>query len=208
MRTDLLRLAVLLAVAASLCAGQQPKAQPKAQPKPAASATATGVFVGRSGKPMVGARIMLAEIVADAEELQARLKLVPNGDAVADSQGRFELKGFRPGIYALVYQPAGASALLPAETGIKALFAVDESPMPLLHNVEIGKGASSPDRVWGRQFTLLKGHTFFSKGRFMNIWNASIRRNPGGPHMEMHRGTIWVENLADKSQLKFEAWSY
>lgn len=208
MRTDLLRLAVLLAVAASPCAGQQPKAQPKAPPKPAGSTTATGVFVGRSGKPMVGARVMLAEVVADAEELQARLKLVPNGDAVTDSQGRFELKGFRPGNYALVYQLAGASALLPAETGIKALFAVDESPMPLLHNVEIGKGASSPDRVWGRQFTLLKGHTFMADGKSMKIWNATVRKNPGGPYIEMRKGYLWMERLADKSEIKFDAWSY
>lgn len=208
MLKDSLRLPALLAVAASLCAGQQPKPQPKPQPKRDASTTATGIFVGRSGKPMAGARIMIAEISGDQEVLYARLKLLPNTQAVTDSQGRFELKGFTPGRYALVYQPAGASTVLSVETSIKPLLAVTQSPMPLLRGVEIGSGESRPERLWGRQFTLLKGHTFLAEGESMKIWNASIRRNPGGPHVEVRKGLIWMENLADKVQLKFVAWSY
>jgi hypothetical protein len=192
----------LLLAAASLCHGQQPKPQPKP------AGTATGVFLGRSGKPMVGARILLAEISGDEEVLYARLKLLPNVGAVTDKQGRFQLKGFPPGNYAILYQPAGASGVMPTQTSIKSLLAVTRSPMPLLRNVELGKGESYPERGWGPQLTLLKGHTFFAQGENMKIWNATIRRNPAGPHMEVRKGLIWMERLADRSELKLEAWSY
>jgi hypothetical protein len=42
----------------------------------------------------------------------------------------------------------------------------------------------------------------------MKIWNATIRRNPAGPYMEIRRGALWQERLNDKSEIKFEAWSY
>jgi hypothetical protein len=48
-----LRMSVLLAFAVSAQAGQPAKSQPKA------SATAGGVFTGRSGKPMAKATLIL-----------------------------------------------------------------------------------------------------------------------------------------------------
>jgi hypothetical protein len=193
---------VVLAVAQSLH-GQQPKSQAKPE------ATASGVFVGRSGKPMAKARLLLAEVIADKEVSHARLKLSSKvAAAVADEQGRFQLKGFTPGSYAIVYQPAGASPVIPIDTYIKPLLAVDKSIAPLLRNMELGKLEPFADRAWGRDLTLLKGHTFWSEGEFMKIWNATVRRGQQGPYMEVRRGALRVDRLDDKSQIKMDAWSF
>ncbi len=104
--------------------------------------------------------------------------------------------------------------MLPVEINIKAFVAVTKSIAPLLKGFELGKSEPFPDRVWasrterGPVFTLLKGHTFYSEGEFMKIWNASVRCNPRGPYMELRKGSIWLERLSDKSELKFEAWSF
>jgi len=42
----------------------------------------------------------------------------------------------------------------------------------------------------------------------MKIWNATVRRGPQGPHMEIRRGVIWLFRLGDNSQINVEAWSY
>jgi hypothetical protein len=205
---------VLLAAAVSLASAQQPKSQAKPQAKagavvtPPATATAEGVFVGRSGKPMAKARLFLGEVTGDEDSLYAKVKLPARlPSAVADEQGRFQFKGFPPGKYTIVYQPAGASGLLPAEFNIKALVAVDKSMAPGLRGMELGKNEPLADRAWG-VFTLLKGHTFMADGQFMKIWNATARRNPHGPFVEIRRGLIWMQPLGDKSQLKLEAWSF
>ena len=202
MRTGILCFATL-AVGACLLSGQRP-----APPKSAAAATATGTFVGHAGKPMAGAQIMLATVAGDQDFEYARIRIIPGVQAVTDAQGRFELKGFQPGNYLWVYQPSASAAVMRADADIKALSAVEKSIVPLLKNYEIGKDKPFPDRTRGRQFTLLKGHTLYSQGEFMKIWNATARRNPGGPYIEVRRGSIWIENLGDKSQLKLDAWSY
>ncbi len=114
---------------------------------------------------------------------------------MADEQGRFQLKGFTPGSYAIVYQPAGASPVIPIDTYIKPLLAVDKSIAPLLRNMELGKLEPFADRAWGRDLTLLKGHTFWSEGEFMKIWNATVRRGQQGPYMEVRRGALRVDRL-------------
>ena len=143
---------------------------------------------------MAGARVMLGKVLKDQDVLYAQLKIVDGAAAVVDGQGRFQLKGFTPDSYALIYQPAGASNVLPAEISIRALLAETSSPMPLLHNVELGKSESYPERVWGKQFTLLKGHTFLSLGANMKIWNATVRRIPSGPHLEIRKGIIRMDS--------------
>ena len=66
-----------------------------------------------------------------------------------------------------------------------------KSPMPLLRDVQIGDtGPPNPDRLWGRTFTLLKGHTFYLEGANMKIWNAIARFGPQGPYMEVRKGVI------------------
>jgi hypothetical protein len=207
MHTKLLYSATWLLAAASICGGQQPTQPQKSQAK-RSTTMATGTFVGRSGKPMAGARIMLGKVLKDQDVLYAQLKIVDGAAAVVDAKGHFQLKGFTPGSYALVYQPAGASNVLPVEISIRALIAETNSPMPLLRNVEIGNGESYPERIWGKQFVLLKGHTFLSLGANMKIWNATVRRIPSGPQLEIRRRIIWMEKLADNSEIKFNAWSY
>ena len=87
MRPKWLYTLVLLAASGCLL-GQQPKSQPK--PGTAAS----GVFLGKSGKPMAGARLILCHALED----QAKIRLLPNvPTATADAQGRFSFRGFDPG---------------------------------------------------------------------------------------------------------------
>jgi hypothetical protein len=194
---------VVVWAAASLCLAQQAKGPAKG------TATASGVFVGRSGKPMVKARIFMGEIAGDQEVLYAKVKLPTTlPSATTDEQGRFQLKGFPPGEYTLVYLPAGAPPVMPAEINIKAFLAVTKSIAPLLRNFELGKNEPYPERPWGREFTLLKGHTFMSEGPTMKIWNATVRRGQNGPYMEIRRGLIWLQRFEDGSQIRFEAWSF
>lgn len=169
----------------------------------------TGVFVGRSGKPMAKTRLTLGEVVGDTEILHAKIKLPPAiPSAATDANGRFQFAGVPPGEYTIVYSLAGASALLPNEMSIRGLSAVTRSIMPLLRSMEIGKtGEPYKERPWGGAFALLKGHTFYLEGANMKIWNATLRSHQG-PHLEVRRGVIWMETLADKTQLKLEAWSF
>jgi hypothetical protein len=198
-----LRLVALLATAACLGFGQQPKSQSKA--------TVSGVFVGRTGKPMVQTRLIVAEVAGDANIVYARVKLPESlPTTITDDKGQFQFAGVPPGMYAVLYQPpTSTSKVLPAEINIKALAAVAKSPFPLLHNTQIGdSGTPNPERVWGKTFTLLKGHTFYAEGEFMKIWNASARWGPQGPQMEIRKGLIVREQFNDKGQLKLVAWSY
>jgi len=198
MSTKLLSLLIPLAVVVSLT-GQQPKS----------SATASGAITGRSGKPMANARLILAEVVGDAEVANAKVKLVPKvATAVADAQGRFQFKGFTPGVYTIVYEPAGVSSLPPVEFSIRSLTAYDKSIAPLLRSTELGRTDPYPQRAWGNVYTLMKGHTFWSEGQHMRIWNATVRRGAQGPYLEMRRGVIWTQRFDEGSQIKFETWSY
>lgn len=195
-------LALSLLLVASLCASQQPKSQPKK-----AGPTASGVFVGRSGKPMAKARLLLGEVVGDQEFVYATVKLANMAAVVTDNDGRFTFTGFTPGFYTIVYLPPGVT-IAPREFSIKALSAVTKSPLPLLRNIEHGStGQPLPERTWGQVFTLLKGHTFYLQGVNMKIWNASARRQQGAT-VEIRKGVIWQEHFDDKSQIKLVAWSF
>ena len=181
-----------------------------ANPQPKAGAAASGVFVGRSGKPMANTRMILAEVTGDQEVIYAKIKLAVNPPiAVTDDKGQFQFSGFIPGMYAVLYSPAPASKVLPAEINIKALAAVAKSPFPLLRDTQIGDtGTPYPDRLWGRTFTLLKGHTFFAEGANMKIWNATARWGPQGPFMEVRKGVVVQQQFPDQRPIKLVAWSY
>jgi hypothetical protein len=69
-------------------------------------------------------------------------------------------------------------------------------------------GPPNPDRVWGKTFTLLKGHTFYAEGANMKIWNATVRWGPQGPYMEMRRGVIFQQQFPSQGPIKLVAWSY
>jgi len=178
------------------------------------AATAGGVFVGRSGKPMAKARVVLGAVAGDQQLTYATVKLgAKPPSAVTDAEGRFQFADFAPGRYTIVYQPAGSAApALPPEMDIRRLSAVIPSFMPLLKGVEVGSRDPYPDRSWARgEFTLLKGHTLYTTSigePTMKIWNATVRKGTAGPYVEIRRGMIWMEQLQDKNQLKFEAWSY
>ena len=199
-----LRLPVLLTSVVSMVAGQQPKPQPKP------AVTAAGVFMGRSGKPMANARLVLGQIESEEEWPYARIKLVNNVSAAAvDEKGRFQFKGLTPGKYTVVYHLTGAPMVVPRMISIKGLSAEEKSILPGMRGVEVGKSFQPlAERAWGQTFTLLKGHTFWSMGPFMKIWNATVRWQKQGPYMEMRKGVIWQEQFDDKSQIKLEAWSY
>jgi len=169
-----------------------------------------GVFVGRSGKPMVNMRLILAEVTGDQELTYAKIKLAASPPtAVTDDKGQFQFTGVAPGMYAVLFAPASASKTLPAEISIKALAAVAQSPMPLLRDVQIGDtGPPNPDRLWGKTFTLLQGHTFYAEGANMKIWNATARWGPKGPYMEMRRGVIFQQQFPNPGPIKLVAWSY
>src|SRR6267142_1017663 len=120
-----------------------------------------------------------------------------------------QTKAGTPGMYAVLYSPASASKVLPAEINIKGLAAVTKSPVPLLRDTQIGDtGTPYPDRPWARTFTLLKGHTFFAEGANMKIWNATARWGPQGPFMEVRKGVIVQQQFPDVRQIKLVAWGY
>ena len=198
-----LRTVTLLATTFVLT-GQPANSQTKA------GAPAGGVFVGRSGKPMANTRMILAEVAGDQEVIYAKIKLAVNPPiAVTDDKGQFQFTGFTPGMYAVLYSPAPASKVLPAEINIKALAAVTKSPVPLLRDTQIGDtGTPYPDRLWGRTFTLLKGHTFFAEGANMKIWNATARWGAQGPFMEVRKGVIVQQQFPDLRPIKLVAWGY
>ena len=199
------RTILLAATATYLCGG------PTAKPETKAVVTARGVFTGRSGKPMAKTRIILAEVAGDQDVIYAKIKLAINPPiTITDDKGQFQLTGVTPGLYCVLYQPSTASKVLPAEINIKALAAVAKSPLPLLHDVQLGDtGTPNPERVWGRTFTLLKGHTFFlQRDGYMKVWNATARWSAQGPYVEVRKGLIVQEQFSDKNQPKLVAWSY
>ena len=196
-----IRAMVLTAVLTVACLGQQPKSSNKGD------ASASGVLVGRSGKPMVNARVFLGKVEDDQDVLQARVKLGGLPISQTDAQGRFKINGFVPGSYTLLYSLAGGASIAPAEISIRSLQAVTKSILPLMNGVEIGTTQPLDERKWSI-FTLLKGHTFRGEGANMKVWNATLRRGATGPYLEVRRGLIWQGDFSDKGQIKLEAWSF
>jgi len=140
--------------------------------------------------------------------LQSRVKLGGLPIAQTDAKGQFQLSGFAPGYYTILYAPSGSPSIVPVEISIKALEAVTRSILPGVKNVEIGTTQPLDERRWGATLTLLKGHTFWGDGTNMKIWNASLRRGPSGPYLEVRRGSIWQVDLNDKTRIKMDAWSF
>ncbi len=190
----------LLAIAGYLSA-QQPKS-----PQPATAGG--GVFLGRSGKPMAGARLILCEVLEDRDSFRGRVRLlsaVPTATAAKD--GRFEFRGFAPGRYTILYLLAGVNIAVPNEITVSMLDAMDKSIAPLLRKTELGTNNPYEPRAWG-PFTLMRGHTFMTDGPQMRIWNATARRGKEGPFLEIRRGSLWMQQFADKVEIKFDAWSF
>lgn len=177
-------------------------------PKPAAMIV-TGICVGRSGKPMVKARLVLGEIVSDDQYRYSKVRLVPNvPTAVTNAEGRFEFKNFKANEYTIVYQPAGAAGLLPNELLIRTLTATTASIAPLLRGFELGADRVFPERPWGTLYTLLPGHTLYSEGPTMRIWNATVRHRQSGAHLEVRRGAPWTHRFEPGGEIRFETWSF
>lgn len=154
---------------------------------------------------MAGARLILCQVLED----QAKIRLLPDvPTATVDPQGRFSFRSFDKGRWTIIYLPAGVDVAISNEINISALEAVDKSLLPLLVKAELGTDKPYEPRPWGPQFTLMKGHTFWSTGPQMKIWNATVRRGPQGPFLELRRGRLWLQNFEDKSEIKFDAWSF
>ena len=154
---------------------------------------------------MAGARLILCQAVEDL----GKIRLLPDvPTAKTDAAGHFAFTGFTPGRWTIIYLPAGSNAAIPNEIDYSALGAVDKSTLPLLVRVELGTNQNYPPRPWGPEFMLLRGHTFWSMGAHMKIWNATARHGRQGPFLEIRRGAIWLDNFADKGQVHFTAWSY
>jgi len=170
---------------------------------------ATGVFRGRSGEPMAEAMVALGTVLRNEDGRAQTIQLGPDAiRATTDAEGRFELKAFTPGEYAVVYQPSGTSAPLPAVLLITALSGNAESFMPLLENVEIGRDGNYDERTWGTGFQLMKGHTLFNKGRLMSIHNATVQTGSSGPYVEIRQGNLVTVNIDDNCAIELDAWSY
>jgi hypothetical protein len=204
MRPIWFRASILLAACGALFAGGPPVSDPEIE------AQARGVFVGRSGKPMAQARLILAEVVGDTKTAFARVRFpAKTAPAVADGYGRFRLRIPAPGNYTIVYQPAGTGGPWPAEIDIQPLAASAKSILPLMRNAEVGmSGVPYTERSWGQGWTLLKGHTFYSEGPYMRIWNATVRHGAHGLCLEIRKGVLWQERLDGKSRIRLMAWSY
>ena len=191
-----------------------PAAEEETSPTPPPDPTpgeivAEGTFLGRSGKPMKNARLFLAEVIADGDFQRASVRLVANvKTAVADAEGRFRFRNFEPGVYTIVYQPAGASRLVPRELRIKTLSAATKSIAPGLSGIVLGKDRELSSRPWGKRFVLLKGYTLDTLGKSMRIRDATIRFGKGGPNLEWRRGRLWTCDLTDNAEIQFVAWSY
>lgn len=189
-------------------AAPPPEPEVKEDPTPDA-VVATGTFVGRSGKPMAGAKLVLGTISGDTQYPDTLVKLARNVNTVtADKEGKFQFKGFEPGKYTVLYLPRGGGSLFPNELRVKVLGGTMDSIAPLLKDAELGKTRPLSERKWGRHFVLLKGHTLFSKGPKMTVWNATVRVNPRGPYLEMREGRVWNTDLEDNSEIELEAWGY
>jgi len=157
---------------------------------------------------MAGARLILCDVVEDRDSFRGKARLLENVPvATADKTGRFEFRGFASGRYTVLYLPAGVSVAVPNEIVVSSLESVDKSIAPLLRNYELGTNKPYEARPWG-QFTLLKGHTLWSTGPQMKVWNATVRRGQQGPFLEVRRGILWMQELADKAEIKFSAWSF
>ena len=196
------RVLVLTAVALPACAMEIPK------PLTKSAISATGVLTGRSGKPMANARLFMGMVEGDQDEEEAKVVLSGLPFAQSDAHGRFQTTGFAPGRYTILYYPTGGPSVAPAQFTIKSLSAVAPSILPLMKNVEIGISAPLEQRNWGNAFTLLKGHRFWGQGSHMKIWNATVRRGPTGPYLEIRKGRVWQAAFTDKVEIKMDAWSF
>ena len=218
---SLILTAAFLLCACSQTSTEQTQTAEEAQQQPAAGApeavgdptpgqiVAGGTFMGRSGKPMAGARLVLGTVSGDEMFPHSNITLAAAAlTAVADEQGRFQFTDFTPGPYTIVYQLKGDSDLIIASLNIKTLSATDKSIAPLLKNFELGKDEPYEPRAWGKQFTLMDGHTLFSHGNTMRIWNATARDGKQGPYVEIRRNKLWLEELDDNSEINLEAWSF
>ena len=76
--------------------------------------------MGRSGKPMAGAKLVLGTITGDTRYPDTLIKLARKVDTVtADKEGKFQFKGFEPGEYTVLYLPRGAGSLFPTNFASK-----------------------------------------------------------------------------------------
>ena len=202
MRLWYFRVLFLTAVTLPACAAENPKTPTKA------ATSVTGVLIGRSGKPVAKAHLFMGMVEGDKEDEEARITLSGLPSAQTDAQGKFQLAGFSPDRYTIVYYPAGGPSIAPATFTIKSLSGVAPSIVPLLKDVEIGTSEPLAQRSWGNAFTLLKGHLFWAQGSHMKIWNATVRRGATGPYLEMRKGRVWQANFVDKGEVKMDAWSF
>jgi hypothetical protein len=137
------RIVTLSAFVAVSGAGQPPKSQPKGEPGP------RGIVVGRGGKPLANARLFLGQVAGDQELVQAKVKIGGFPITQANAQGQFQFEHIAFGSYTVVYQPAGAPSIVPAEISIKAIAAETRSILPLMQSVEIGTSEPMAERSWG-----------------------------------------------------------
>ena len=215
-------LIVVLALGIAGCA-QKEEAPPaseagEAQPPPTPPAPATagpqtvsGTVKGRSGKPLAKAWVCLGELeqsVVEGKDVKLKLTQLTG---VTDDDGRFQIENVPAGTYTLAYRPAPATgAKGGVEMSVANLAAGQRSEMPELRDREVGTFRAFKQRRWGRQFTLMKGHTLYNtvSGKRWKIWHASVRQGSRGPFLEMRKNKIQRWNFPQDSNITLEAWSF
>ncbi|MCP5117807.1 MAG: hypothetical protein GY953_43870, partial [bacterium] len=112
----------------------EPTPEPEVVEDPTPDAVvATGTFMGRSGKPMAGAKLVLGTISGDTQYPDDLITLAENVDtATVDKEGKFQFKDFEPGKFTILYLPRGGGSLFPRELRVKVLGGTMDSIAPLL----------------------------------------------------------------------------
>jgi len=211
----LIVLAIVLVFVGCQSATEPSATEEAAEPEAAAvdptpgEMVATGVFRNRSGEPIADALVVFGRVITDSLMRPETVQLGPTAIiATTDEEGKFTVDDFEPGEYALVYQPSGTSARMPAALIVNPLAGNAESFMPGLEDVEIGKDSNYEERTWGTGYVLLKGHTLFAKDKLMSIYNATVRTGSVGPYVEWRKGNILTVDLQDNAEIEIDAWSY
>jgi len=71
---------------------------------------------------------------------------------------------------------------------------------------ELGTDKPYEPRPWAR--LPFSKATLLVDGSADESWNATVRRGPQGPFLELRRGASGYRTSAQEAKIKFDAWSF